>query len=72
MSATVRVQEPLALGNRKIYPVVTEMFLTIGTGIMGSLLPLAFIIEEDGAFSYILLEGESFAAVLEKIAGTAL
>ncbi len=72
MSTTVRVQEPLALGNRKIYPVVAEMFLTIGTGMMGSLLPLAFIIEEDGAFSYILLEGESFAAVLEKIAGTAL
>lgn len=72
MSATVRVQEPLVTGNRKIYPVVAEMSLTMGQGMMGSLIPLALIIEEDGTFSYILLEGESFPALLEKVAGTAL
>ncbi len=71
MSTTVRVQEPLALGNRKIFPVVAEISLTLEQGMMGSLLPLAFIIEEDGMFSYILLEGKSFSAVLEQIAGTA-
>lgn len=71
MSTIVRVQEPLAFGNRKIYPVVAEISLTMEQGMMGSLLPLAFIIEEDGAFSYILLEGESFPAMLEQIAGTA-
>jgi len=34
---------------------------------VGSLAPLALIIEEDGEFSYTLLAGESLLAVLEKL-----
>ena len=67
MSANVRLQEPYRVGNRKIYPVVVEETTIMGIGMVGSLAPLALIIEEDGEFSYTLLAGESLPAVLEKL-----
>lgn len=72
MTATVRLQEPFVLGSRRVYPVVAEMTQIFGGGMVASVLPLALIIEEDGVFSYTLLEADSFIAVLEKLVCPAL
>ncbi len=68
MSSGVRLQGPFAYGNRKIYPVVAEASVSVGNGMIGSLVPLALIIEEDGTYSYMLLAADSLVAVLEKLA----
>lgn len=67
MNANVRLQEPFVMGNRKIYPVVFEETMILESGMVGSLAPLALIIEEDGRFSFALLAGESFLEILEKL-----
>ena len=67
MNANVRLQEPFVMGNRKIYPVVFEETMILESGMVGSLAPLALIIEEDGRFSCALLAGESFLEILEKL-----
>ena len=68
MSSGVRLQEPFVDGDRKIYPVVAEASVSVGNGMIGSLVPLALIIEEDGTYSYMLLAADSLVAVLEKLA----
>lgn len=67
MNASVRLQEPFVMGSRKIYPVVAEESMSMERGMMGSLVPLALIIEEDGNFSFALLAGESLLEILEKL-----
>ena len=72
MTAAVRLREPFIDGNRRIYPVVAETDLTISHGMVGSLIPLALIIEEEGKLSCALIEGDCIISILEKLACPAL
>jgi hypothetical protein len=67
MTATIRLQDPFIDGNRRIYPVVTDVEATFGPGAVGYLAPLALIIEEDGRVSCVLIGGDSIVAILEKL-----
>jgi hypothetical protein len=69
MTANIRLQEPVTCGNRRIYPVISEVTVTFATGIAASLIPLALIIEEDGEYTYALFEGDSILSVIEKMSG---
>jgi len=72
MTAGVRLQAPFIDGSRKIYPVVAETSMQGDYGIVGSLLPLALIIEENGDLSCALIEGDCIISILEKLACPAL
>lgn len=67
MTAAVRLQEPLVLGRRRVFPVVAEACTGIGQGAFGSVVPLALIIEDEGEYSVALLAIDSVAALLEKL-----
>ena len=55
MTATLRLQEPLILGDRKIYPVVSEICLSLEHGTTALLNPVALIIEENGHITCAVL-----------------
>lgn len=67
MTATIGLQEPLVIGNRRIYPVVAATQAGLGEGFIASTRPLALIIEEAGVYSVTLLEGDSVTALLENL-----
>lgn len=67
MNAELRLQTPRVYGDRTIIPVVSEMSACSGHGMMGSVRPVALLIGEDGAWGIALLEGDSVAALLEKL-----
>jgi hypothetical protein len=67
VTATIRLQEPFIDGDRRIYPVVSCVSETFSHGTVGSLLPLALIIEEGTEVSCVLLGGDSLGAILEKL-----
>ncbi|MGB7787983.1 hypothetical protein [Methanoregula sp.] len=67
MTAEIRMQEPLVIGNRTIIPVVSDVSLSHEQGMMASVRPLALLIGEDGKWGIVLLEGDSVVALLEKI-----
>jgi hypothetical protein len=67
MTAEIRLQEPQVIGNRTIIPVVSEYSLCHEQGMLVSVRPLALLIGEGGTWGIVLLEGDSVAALLEKI-----
>jgi hypothetical protein len=67
MTTAVRLQEPLVLGGRRVFPVVAEACTGIGQGVVASVVPLALIIEEEGEYTVALLGIDSVAALLEKL-----
>jgi hypothetical protein len=67
MNVKFRLQEPLVCGNRTIIPVVSEVFAFYGHGMFASVRPVALLIGEDGGWGIALLEGDSIAALIEKI-----
>lgn len=70
MTGTIlRLREPFIWGSCRIYPVVSETCMVTPGGMMGSVNPVALLIEDEGKLSCTVLEGDSITAVLEKLAG---
>ncbi|MDD1686836.1 hypothetical protein [Methanoregula sp.] len=67
MSNELRLQQPQVYGNRTIIPVVRENSTCYGHGMIAAVHPVALLIGENGAWGIVLLEGDSVAAILEKI-----
>ena len=67
MNAEFRLQQPLVCGSRTIIPVVSEISACNGHGMFASVRPVALLIGEDGQWGIALLEGESIAALDEKL-----
>jgi hypothetical protein len=67
MTAGLKLQEPRVFGTRTIVPVVSETSLCHGPCIVGSVRPVALLIEEDGKWGIALLEGDSLAELLERL-----
>jgi hypothetical protein len=67
MNAELRLRQPQVCGNRTIIPVVSEISVCHGHGMLASVRPVALIIGEDGGWGIALLEGDSLAALIEKI-----
>jgi hypothetical protein len=67
MTTAVRLQEPLVLGERRVYPVVAEAWTGFDQGGIASLVPLALIIEEGGEYTVALLGIDSVAALAERL-----
>lgn len=63
----LRMQSPQVYGNRTIIPVVREISACHEHGMMGIVAPVALLIGENGEWGIALLEGDSIAALLEKI-----
>jgi hypothetical protein len=67
MNAELRLQPPRVFGDRTIIPVVSEQSACSDHGMMASVRPVALLIGEDGAWDIALLEGDSVAALLERL-----
>ena len=67
MNAELRLQPPQVYGDRTIIPVVSELSACHDHGMMGSVRPVALLIGENGAWGIALLEGDSVAALLERL-----
>lgn len=67
MSAGLQLQTPRVIGNRTIIPVVAEASACYPGGMYGSVTPVALIIGENDTWGIALIEGDSVAALLEKI-----
>lgn len=67
MNAELRLQPPRVFGDRTIIPVVSEISACFDHGMMASVRPVALLIGEDGAWDIALLEGDSVAALLERL-----
>lgn len=67
MSDGVRFAAPLVVGSRTIYPVVAEAIAGYGSGMAGTVIPLALIIEEDGRYTCALLGTDTLVSLLEKL-----
>ena len=55
MTAALRLQEPFVLGDRKIYPVVSLVSLSLEHGTTALLNPVALIIEDHGHITCAVL-----------------
>ncbi|MFA4878056.1 MAG: hypothetical protein WC586_11650 [Methanoregula sp.] len=67
MTATLRLQEPFVLGDRKIYPVVAEVCVSMEHGMTVMVNPVAVIIEENGFFSGAVLDNTPLETILEQL-----
>jgi hypothetical protein len=67
MKEEFRLQEPQVYGSRTIIPVVVGISACHDQGMMASLRPVALVIGEGATWGIALLEGDSIAAVVEKI-----
>ena len=67
MNAVFRLQQPQVCGSRTIIPVVSEISACNGHGMFVSVQPVALLIGEDGEWAIALLEGDSVAALGEKL-----
>ena len=67
MTAEIRMQEPRVIGERTFIPVVSDVSFCHEHGMAGCVQPLALLIGEDGQWGIVLLEGDSVAALLEKM-----
>ena len=67
MNTGLKLQEPRVFGTRTIVPVVSESSVCHGPCMAGSTRPVALLIEEDGTWGIALLEGDSPAALLERL-----
>jgi hypothetical protein len=67
MNAALRLQPARVYGDRTIIPVVSEVSACHDHGMFGSVRPVALLIGENGTWGIALLEGDSVAAVLEKL-----
>jgi len=67
MTAEIRMQEPIVIGERTFIPVVSDVSFCHEHGMAGAVQPLAILIGEKGEWGIVLLEGDSVIALLEKI-----
>jgi hypothetical protein len=67
MTGTFCLQPPLVIGDRTIIPVVSRSFLENDHGMIGVIQPVALLIGEGEKWGFVLLEGDSVVALLEKI-----
>ena len=67
MTPVVRLLAPRVFGNRTIIPVIRETSFCHDNGMVASVIPVALIIGDEGAWGVALLEGESVPALLDSI-----
>ena len=67
MNTEVRLQQPQVYGNRTIIPVVSTVSVCHGHGMFASIRPVALLVGEDGEWGIALLEGDTIAALAEKL-----
>ena len=67
MTTALHLQEPVILGDRKIYPVVSEFCLSLEHGTTALLTPVALIIEENGQITCAILGDLSLDDILGRL-----
>ncbi|MFA4860045.1 hypothetical protein [Methanoregula sp.] len=67
MTAALRLQEPFVLGDRKIYPVVSEICFCMERGMTALVSPVAILIEENGQVTGAVLGDASLEDIIGRL-----
>ncbi|WP_321506944.1 hypothetical protein [uncultured Methanoregula sp.] len=67
MTGTLRLQEPVIIGDRKIWPVVAEVCIIMEHGMTAMVNPVALIMEENGHFTGAVLGDTPLETILDRL-----
>jgi hypothetical protein len=67
MTGRLRLQKPVIIGDRTIWPVVAEVWVTMEHGMTARINPVALIVEEKGHFTGAVLDDMSMETILDRL-----